>query len=320
MKTLCLVLVLAFSFASHATATAVDAIGITVDDADRSMAFYRDVLSFEVVADREVTGDDYEHLFGVFGARVRMVRMRLGTEFIELIDYVAAQGRPMPLDTKANDGWFQHIAIVVSDMDAAYALLRHHKVEHASTGPQRLPDWNPNAGGISAFYFRDPDRNYLELITFPSGKGQSRWQESGGRLFLGIDHTAIVVADTDRAIAFYRELSLLKVGESENHGIEQERLNNVFGARLRITALRGSQGPGVELLEYLAPRTGRAIPMDTSASDLWHWQIHMVPDAFDPAARPVVVRDGALGISRGQMVRDPDGHATLMMEPVGGVR
>ncbi len=44
-------------------------------------------------------------------------------------------------------------------------------------------------------------------------------------------------------------------GTSENHGLEQERLNNVFGARLRITALRAARGPGVELLEYLAPRT-----------------------------------------------------------------
>ena len=40
-------------------------------------------------------------------------------------------------------------------------------------------------------------------------------------------------------------------GESENYGPEQERLNNVFGAHLRITALRAASGPGIELLEYL---------------------------------------------------------------------
>jgi hypothetical protein len=38
-------------------------------------------------------------------------------------------------------------------------------------------------------------------------------------------------------------------GKSENYGTEQEHLNNVFGAHLRITALRGTGGPGIELLE-----------------------------------------------------------------------
>jgi hypothetical protein len=34
---------------------------------------------------------------------------------------------------------FQHIAIVVSDMDKAYELLRRAKVKHVSTAPQTLP-------------------------------------------------------------------------------------------------------------------------------------------------------------------------------------
>src|SRR2546430_12033448 len=44
----------------------------------------------------------------------------------------------------------------------SYKRLRENKVEHASSGPQRLPDWNRNAGGIQAFYFRDPDGHFLE--------------------------------------------------------------------------------------------------------------------------------------------------------------
>ena len=67
-------------------------------------------------------------------------------------------------------------------------------------------------------------------------------------------------------------LGLRVAGESENYGIEQEHLNNVFGARLRITALRAPPGPGIELLEYLAPRDGRPTPADLRANDLAHWQ------------------------------------------------
>src|SRR5262249_44473650 len=209
---------------------------ITVHDMDRSIAFYRDVLGFEPVSDVEIAGAEFERLQGVFGSRARIVRLRLVDEEIELTEYLAPRGRPVPLDSRSNDRWFQHVAIVVSDMDRVYATLRHHNAAHASSGPQRLPDWNPQAGGIKAFYFKDPDGHPLEVLSFPPGKGAPRWQQPGGRLFLGIDHTAIVVADTDASLRFYRDTLGMRVsGRSENYGPEQEQLNNVFGARLRIT-------------------------------------------------------------------------------------
>ena len=209
----------------------VGAIGMTVSDMDRSVEFYSKVLSFEKISDVELTGAEYERLQGVFGLRMRVVRMRLGEEFIELTEYLAPKGRPFPVDSRGNDRWFQHIAIITSDMEKAYAWLRQNKTEHASTGPQRLPDWNKNAGGIKAFYFRDPDRHYLEILQFPAGKGEAKWQRRD-RLFLGIDHTAIVVADTEASLKFYQDVLGLKVaGTSENYGTEQEHLNNVFGAR-----------------------------------------------------------------------------------------
>src|SRR5262245_27398493 len=228
---------------------AVDSVGIPVRDMERSRAFYREVLGFREVADREVFGEPYEKLFGVFGVRLHVVRMQLGDEFIELMQFQVPRGRPLPADSRSNDRWFQHVAIIVSDMDRAYAVLRAHRVGYSSTAPQKLPDWNPNAGGIQAFYFRDPDDNNLEVLAFPPGKGQEKWQRKDA-LFLGIDHTAIVVSSTDRSLAFYRDrLGLRVAGGSENYGTEQEHLNNVRGAHLRITALRGARGPGVEFLE-----------------------------------------------------------------------
>ena len=137
------------------------------------------------------------------------------------------------------------------------------RCSHASTGPQRLPETIPNAAGIRAFYFRDPDGHPLEVLQFPPDKGDPKWHAPSARLFLGIDHTAIVVADTRASLAFYRDVLGFRVaGESMNFGTEQEHLNNVPGARLRITGLRAPSGPGVELLEYLAPRDGRPFPAD----------------------------------------------------------
>jgi catechol 2,3-dioxygenase-like lactoylglutathione lyase family enzyme len=308
----------------------VDAIGLTVSDMDRSVEFYSKVLSFEKVSDVEVAGEDYERLQGVFGLRMRVVRMRLGDEFIELTEYFAPKGRPVPVDSRSNDRWFQHVAIITGDMEKAYSWLRQNKVEHASTGPQRLPDWNKNAGGIKAFYFKDPDKHSLEILQFPQGKGDPKWQTkaAGGRMFLGIDHTAIVVRDTEESLKFYRDvLGMRVVGASENYGTEQEHLNNVFGARLRITALRAAEGPGIEFLEYLAPRDGRPYPADARANDLFHWQTRLSTKSVDAAAESLLgakslfvstgvvsLTDRTLDFNKGLLVRDPDGHVMQLIE------
>src|SRR6266581_9657158 len=91
---------------------AVESVGMTVSDMDRSVAFYS-ALAFQKVSDVEVLGDQYEHLEGVFGVRMRIVRLQLGNEFVDLTQYFAPPGRPILVDSRSNDLWFQHIAIVV---------------------------------------------------------------------------------------------------------------------------------------------------------------------------------------------------------------
>src|SRR6266496_5310446 len=107
---LSLVLAVPQIFTQHALAQqnlalvdGVDAIGITVSDMDRAVDFYSKVLTFEKVSETEVAGESYEHLEGVFGLRMRVVRMRLGDELIELTEYLAPKGRPIPVDSRSND-------------------------------------------------------------------------------------------------------------------------------------------------------------------------------------------------------------------------
>jgi catechol 2,3-dioxygenase-like lactoylglutathione lyase family enzyme len=211
-------------------------------------------------------------------------------------------------------------------MDKAYRWLRQNKVEHASSGPQRLPDWNKNAAGIRAFYFKDPDGHPLEILQFPPDKGAEKWHRASDKLFLGIDHTAIVVGDTESSLRFYRDLMGMRIaGQSENYGTEQEHLNNVFGARLRITSLRAGLGPGIELLEYLAPRDGSPFPADERANDIVHRQTSLVTTDADAVAQQfsnahtkfvssgvVSESDGQLEFHKAFLVRDPDGHAILV--------
>src|SRR5882724_9113423 len=211
----------------------VEAIGITVSNMDRSVKFYADVLGFKKISDDELYGTEYEQLEGIFGLRMRVVRMQLGDEIIALTDYITSGGRNIPENAMSNDLIFQHIAIVVSDMDKAYDQLRKRMVMHVSTAPQTIPKENAAAAGVRAFYFHDPDMHNLELIYFPNGKGQPKWQEAKGKLFLGIDHTAIGITNTDSSLKFYESLlGIMRKGDSWNMGIEQAHLNFVEGASL----------------------------------------------------------------------------------------
>ena len=308
-------------------ATSVESVGMTVSDMDRAVEFYS-ALTFQKISDVEVLGEQFEHLEGVFGARMRIVRMQLGKEYLDLTQYLAPPGRPIPVDSRSNDLWFQHIAIAVRVMDQAFDKLHALKVQFVSTGPQTLPPSIKAAAGIKAFYFRDPDQHNLEIIYFPPGKGDLRWQEKSDNLFLGIDHTAIGISNTEGNLKFYRDLlGLRKAGESENFGTEQEHLNQVFGAHLHITGMRASAGPGIEFLEYLTPRDGRPRSADVRANDIVHWQTIVLTedvdilakklrDAHVPFVSPGVVvmpRDKA-GFSKGALLSDPDGHGVLLIQ------
>lgn len=305
---------------------AVSAVGFTVADLDRSIEFFAHVLSFELIDSGSVSGRKFSDLQGLTSAEARTARLKLGDEVIELTEYTKPKGRSFPGDSRGNDCWFQHIAIIVSDMNRAHTHLVEHGVRSASRdGPQRLPDWNRNAAGIRAFYFRDPDGHYLEILEFPSDKGEAKWHRKTDRLFLGIDHTAIVVSDTDDSLRFYRDMLGFKVvGRSENHGAEQEKLNNVNGAHLRITTLRAPAGPAIEFLEYLNPRDGRPYPSGAGSSDILHWQTTLVvPRAGLLASKlkrekvrfvsdqHVVAESDAL---TSFLVCDPDGHVMKVIQ------
>lgn len=318
-KAVLFLLLAALTLSAQAGVRGVGAIGLTVGDLDRELMFYTNTLPFELVSISEVNGRQQDALLGLSDVKLRVAVLKLGDERITLTEHVGSKGQPIPADSRSYDHWFQHIAIVVRDMDKAYEQLRQRKVKHISTAPQTLPAWNKGAAGIKAFYFRDPEDHVLEIIFFPPGKGDPKWQQPTTNLFLGIDHTAIVVSDTDQSLAFYRDLLGLRfAGESENYGGEQEHLNQVFGARLRITGLRAERGPGIEFLEYITPPGGRPLPPDAKANDLVFWNTQLVVD--DVAKLSAQLREGGSKFvskpdsARSTIVRDPDGHALQLDE------
>src|SRR4051794_38373067 len=98
----------------------IPSVGITVVDADRSAAFYTGVLGFERVSDVEIAGPGYDALTGLTNVRMRVVTLRLFDERLELTQYLSPAGKPIAAGSRSHDHWFQHIAIIVSDMDRAH--------------------------------------------------------------------------------------------------------------------------------------------------------------------------------------------------------
>ena len=129
------------------------------------------------------------------------VTSRLGIASIELLEF-DHPGNPYAPNLSPFDNEFQHFALVVDDMGIAFSRLSSVAGWSAisTAGPQRLP---AGSGGVTAFKFRDPDGHPLELLSFPQGQVPDHWRnQPSGRLFLGVDHSAVSCANAARKHRF----------------------------------------------------------------------------------------------------------------------
>ncbi|MEB3255220.1 MAG: VOC family protein [Synechococcaceae cyanobacterium] len=313
--------------------------GFSCADAEPLAAFYTETLGFRRGETLLLEGA-YAALVGLPGSRLKLVRLHVGAETLELCQVLELgpglqPGRPVPPSSRSNDLWFQHICLVSADLEAAAAPLQQElaagRLHPISSAPQTLPRDNPSAAGIRAFKLRDPEGHPLELLQFPADKGEPRWHAAAAAgSLLGIDHSAIGVADSERSGRFYEHwLGLRRVGDGINQGPEQDRLDGLEGTRVRITAHRCAAGPGIECLHYLLPRGGRPMPNDQGAADAAHWQIRLAVNDLEALAAGLVAAGGraisggpmalepalrsTLGFGRALQVRDPDGHVLQLV-------
>ncbi len=230
---------------------------------------------------------------GVKGGALR-ITLSLGEEIVELLQF-DQQGKPYPVNGSASDLTFQHFAIVVSDIAEAFQRLLGVEgwTAISRSGPQRLPG---SSGGVSAFKFRDPEGHPLELLCFPKGAAPAYWREmQDDGVCLGIDHSAICVSETARSVSFYENLGFHTSSRSLNRGAEQEKLDNVEGAKVEVTALTPfKSGPHLELLCYHDIPHNRETPHGNADIAT----ARLVFEASDcPAPREII---------------DPDGHHLIM--------
>ncbi|WP_428392534.1 VOC family protein [Lichenicoccus sp.] len=224
---------------------------LTTQDLPRLSRFYQDVLGFTAQGEQAIAADEMA-LLGLQGGG-RRVTLRMGEQRVA-IDQFEAPGRAYPTDSDAASLWFQHLALVVPDIEAAYARLRDI-APISEGGPQHLP---PASGGASAYKFRDPDGHPLELLQFPRGGAPASWGQrtpEPGQIAIGIDHSAISVAETQVSVAFYNDLGLASGKRTLNRGPAQEYLDDLRDVEVTVVALQPEDGaPHLELLGYQVPR------------------------------------------------------------------
>ncbi len=275
--------------------------GLTTTDADLLAAFYEHALGFRKLATDRLSGVEFESLMDVVGG-AKHITLGLGDEIVELLEF-DRPGKPYPNRTSSSDLTFQHFAIVVTDIAQAFQRLSNASGWTAISrdGPQQLPE---SSGGVTAFKFRDLDGHPLELLAFPAGKAPARWKAcSTFDVCLGIDHSAICVADSEHSIAFYEGIGLCVSARSINQGPTQERLDALRDPRVEVTALSPRQRtPHIELLCY---------------GSVAHERLNNSRNNDIVATRLVLEADWQLtenaSVAFPQSMIDPDGHHLVIM-------
>ena len=261
-----------------------------VADLDRAEAFYCTGLGFRRGPDLP-PDPGLPALLGLPGTTITQRVLHLGAEQVALVRF-DPPGPAYPAGSHSNDLWFQHLAVVVDDIAAAFRRVSALAPASISAGP---PVRLPRNGGVSAWKFRDPDGHPLELIHFPPGQGRAAWHYGQPGPFLGIDHSALAVSGTARSLRFYRRLGFRPASRTWNRGPAQSQLDGLPGARLRVTGLRlpGAPGMGLELLAYHPP--GRPMPPSRADAAWADWVTLLCP-----------------GLPAPRVVQAPDGHRLLL--------
>jgi catechol 2,3-dioxygenase-like lactoylglutathione lyase family enzyme len=132
-----------------------DHVAISVQDMDKVIAFYRDVIGMEKVFDREF-GEPMARLIGEPGARVRIVHMRLDESVVELFDYRSPEGRAPRPDPRQSDYGLIHIGFIVEDFWGTYRHLCDHDVAFLGEPVEIRP-------GVFVAYFHGAEYEVCEI-------------------------------------------------------------------------------------------------------------------------------------------------------------
>jgi lactoylglutathione lyase len=137
--------------------------GFVVADMDRSVEFYTGLLGFTLErGPTDVGGEWLATVVGFDSVALRMAYVGVGTgHSLELLEYSDPPGAKTANRIPVNSVGASHAGFLVDDVNGWYEKLRESGVH--VTGPPTLRD-TEYPWARYAFYFQDPDGNWLEFV------------------------------------------------------------------------------------------------------------------------------------------------------------
>ncbi len=140
-----------------------DHVGITVSNIDRSIAFYRNIMGFEVTDKERCTGELFEKVTGVPGAEIDIAYVKAPGQVLELLCYLKPEDRVRSTLRPCDSGAL-HLSFRVKNIESVIQAIKAggfeavNPIQTVGDGPRR---------GLRAIYARDPDGVVLEFMEYP---------------------------------------------------------------------------------------------------------------------------------------------------------
>jgi catechol 2,3-dioxygenase-like lactoylglutathione lyase family enzyme len=145
---------------------AADHTGITVSNLERSLAFWRDVLGFELSHRPHQTGELASEVTGVDGAEISIAVLKGYGHKIELLEYLGPADRKR-IDLRPCDVGSVHVAFTVDNLDAILTTIA--RAGWKAAGKPQTITVGPNTGK-RVVYVRDPDGSTIEFMEMPRNR------------------------------------------------------------------------------------------------------------------------------------------------------
>jgi catechol 2,3-dioxygenase-like lactoylglutathione lyase family enzyme len=133
----------------------MDHVGLSVEDIEKAIEFYRDVVGMEKALDREFDSP-LARIIGIEGAKARVVHMKHGESVVELFNYYHPKGRKPRPDQNQSDYGLTHIGFMVEDFERTYQDLKARGVQFLGEPVEIRP-------GVFVAYFHGAEYEICEM-------------------------------------------------------------------------------------------------------------------------------------------------------------
>lgn len=131
-------------------------IGLVVNDLEKQLKFYKDLLQLEIYYNETEKGHYLETLLGFKDAKANIYK--LGKDKKTIVELLHFSKDSLVSERKINECGFTHFAITISNLDQLYDKMKNENIEFVS--PPIITEDNKH----KVCFCKDYENNFLELV------------------------------------------------------------------------------------------------------------------------------------------------------------